>query len=390
MSQTHGVTGGGPLAGIRVIELSRHLAGPWAAMTLGDLGADIIKVEQPGHGDDSRDWGPIVDGESAYFASINRNKRSVTIDLGTPHGHAQAERLLRDADVVIDNFRPGTMDRLGLADGTLEGWNQRLVRCSISAFGADGSGRDRPGMDLLLQAASGLMSITGEAGRPPVRVGISLVDIIAGANAAQAVLAALFERERSGMGQRIEVALLDGVLAWLSYHVTGSLMTGTAPGRLGASHGSVAPYGAYATGDGWLIIATGTDPQFRDLCEALDLPDLLDDPRFTRNSDRCIHREPLDLRIAERLASDTAESWAASLSARGIACSPVRSILEALDDPVVTERDLVRWLRPSDPTRPAIPVVAPAMRLSRTPTSIRLAPPRLGEHDDEVLRPDAS
>lgn len=359
-------------------------------MTLGDLGADVVKVEQPGRGDDARDWGPVVDGESAYFASVNRNKRSVAIDLASAEGHRQVERLLRAADVVIDNFRPGTMDRLGLADGTLEAWNPRLIRCSISAFGADGPGRDRPGMDLLLQAASGLMSITGEEGRPPVRVGISLVDLIAGANAAQAVLAALFERERSGLGQRIEIALMDGVLAWLSYHVTGSLMTGQVPSRLGASHGSVAPYGAYPTREGWLIIAAGTDPQFRDLCQALDLVDLLDDPRFMRNSDRCRNRDLLDDRLTERLASDTAESWAVSLAGLGIACSPVRTIPQALADPAVVERGLVVWVDPVEPGRPSIPVVTPATRLSRTPASIRRPPPRLGEHTTEIIGTDPS
>ncbi len=380
----------GPLDGVRVVELSRHLAGPWAAMTLGDLGADVIKVERPGSGDDSRDWGPVVDGESAYFASANRNKRSVTIDLTTPDGLRSIESLLRTADVVIDNFRPGTMDRLGLSDSVLEAWNPRLVRCSISAFGTEGAGRDRAGMDLLLQAASGLMSITGEDGRPPVRVGISLVDLIAGANAAQAVVAALYERERSGRGQRIEIALMDGVLAWLSYHVTGSLMTGRTPGRLGASHASVAPYGAFATREGWLIIAAGTDPQFRGLCEALGLRELLEDPRFRRNSDRCRHRDALDERITEALAGDTAESWAAVLAPSGVACSPVRTIPEALADPAVAERDLVTWLEPDAPDRPRIPVVAPAMRFSRTPAAIRRLPPRLGEHSAEVLGRDGS
>jgi crotonobetainyl-CoA:carnitine CoA-transferase CaiB-like acyl-CoA transferase len=380
----------GPLDGVRVIELSRHLAGPWAAMTLGDLGADVIKVERPGAGDDSRDWGPIVDGESAYFASANRNKRSVTIDLTTPAGLRSLESLLRTADVVIDNFRPGTMDRLGLGDSMLEAWNPRLVRCSISAFGAQGIGRDRAGMDLLLQAASGLMSITGEDGRPPVRVGVSLVDLIAGANAAQAVLAALFERERSGLGQRIEIALMDGVLAWLSYHVTGSLMTGQTPGRLGASHASVAPYGAYATREGWLIIAAGTDPQFRTLCEVLGLRGLLDDPRFIRNSDRCRNRDALDARIAAALADDSAEAWAAVLGPQGVACSPVRTITEALTDPAVVERDLVAWLEPHEADRPRMPVVAPAMRFSRTPAAIRRVPPRLGEHTAEVLGPGGS
>lgn len=375
----------GPLAGIRVIELSRHLAGPWAAMTLGDLGADVIKVERPESGDDARDWGPIVQGESAYFASTNRNKRSITLDLAMPAGLASLESLLRTADVVIDNFRPGTMDRLGLGDSILEAWNPRLIRCSISAFGAEGAGRDRAGMDLLLQAASGLMSITGEDGRPPVRVGISLVDLIAGANAAQAVLAALFERERSGRGQRVEVALMDGVLAWLSYHVTGSLMNGQTPGRLGASHASVAPYGAYATRDGWLIIAAGTDPQFRTLCDALGLGALPNDPRFRRNSDRCRHRTALDGLITARLTDDTAEAWAARLAPAGVPCSPVRTIPQALSDPAVMERNLVVWLRPDEPARPAIPVVAPAMRLSRTPASIRRHPPLLGEHTAEVL-----
>ncbi|MEP7225453.1 MAG: CoA transferase [Actinomycetota bacterium] len=374
----------GPLVGVRVLDVSRHLAGPHAAMVLGDLGAEVIKVEMPVRGDDARTWPPFHDGESCYFMSVNRNKRSMELDLGDPSMRASIRALVERSDVLIENFRPGTLDRWGLTDAELSTWNPRLVRCSISAFGPSGSGRERPGMDLMLQAASGLMSITGEEGRPPVRVGISLVDLIAGADAVQGILAALLHRAISGRGQRVDVALFDGTLAWLSYHVTSFLMTGEVPRRMGASHPSVAPYGAYATTDGFLILAVATDALWGRLCQALDRTDLFADPRFVSNRARCQDRQALDEELDKTFGSRSAAVWAEILGQAGIPCSPVLDVAEVLDDPIVEERGLIVRSRRTDGTE--IPAPAIPIRFSETPGSIRRPPPLLGEHTLEIDR----
>ncbi len=325
----------------------------------------------------------MVDDESCYFLSINRNKRSIELDLAAPDGRAAFERLVARSDVLIDNFRPGAMERMGYSDEALQRWNPGLIHCAISAFGTDGPARDRPGMDLLLQASGGLMSITGEDGRPPVRVGISVVDLIAGSYAVQGVLAALYDRTRTGLGQRVDVALQDGLVAWLSYHVTTYLMTGTEPRRMGASHPSVAPYGAYATADGWLVLAVGTDGLWRDLCVALDRPDLAADARFAANAGRCLHREQLDGLLHECFAAETATALAQRLAVAGVPCSAVRSLGEALADPNVVDRGLVVGVTRDDGS--IVPTAAIPMRLSRTPGSVRLPPPRLGEHTREIM-----
>jgi CoA:oxalate CoA-transferase len=374
----------GPLAGVRVLDMSRHLAGPYAAMVLGDLGAEVIKVEVPFRGDDARTWPPFHDGESCYFMSVNRNKRSMELDLVDPSTRASIQALVERSDVLIENFRPGTLDRWGLTDAELSAWNSRLVHCSISAFGPSGSGRGRPGMDLMLQAASGLMSITGEEGRPPVRVGISMVDLIAGADAVQGILAALLHRASSGRGQRVDIALLDGTLAWLSYHVTSFLMTGEVPRRMGASHPSVAPYGAYATTDGFLILAAATDALWRRLCLALDRADLSADPRFVSNSARCQDREALDEELGKTFGSRSAAEWAEILGQAGVPCSRVLDIAEVLEDPIVEERGLIVRSRRTDGTE--IPAPAIPIRFSETPGSIRRPPPLLGEHTLDIER----
>jgi formyl-CoA transferase len=372
-----------PLRGIRVLECSRHLAGPYAAMTLGDLGADVIKLERPGIGDDARGWLPIVDGESCYFMSVNANKRSIQLDLADPAAAPVMRRLVETSDVLIENFRPGGLARMGYPDDLLAAWNRRLVHCAISAFGLDGPGRDRPGMDLLIQASGGLMAITGEEGRPPVRVGISVVDLIAGANAVHGILAALLDRERTGRGQRIDVALQDSLLAWLSYHVTTYLMTGREPARMGAEHASLAPYGAFATADGHLVIAVGTDDLWADLAAALGVPELIHDPRFARNPERCASRDSLRAIIEARLATAGAAEWADRLTAAGVPCSPVRTLGQALADPAVVERGRIERLDREDGS--GVPVAAFPVEMSRSSHATRRPPPRLGEHTDEIL-----
>jgi crotonobetainyl-CoA:carnitine CoA-transferase CaiB-like acyl-CoA transferase len=373
----------GPLAGLKVLDMSRHLAGPHATMTLGDLGADVIKLERPGAGDDARGWAPHVDGESCYFMSINRNKRSVVVDLADASSKEIVRGLIEWADVLVENFRPGALDRWGYDGDTLRRWNLGLIHCSITAFGSHGPYRDRPGMDLLLQASGGLMSITGEPDRPPVRIGISMIDLIAGASAVQGVLAALYERERSGLGQDVEISLQDGLMSWLSYHVTSYLMTGTEPTRTGASHPSVAPYDAYPTKDGFLVIAIGTDGLWADLCAALGRAELAADPRFETNRARCANRADLDKILVSVLTDRSASDWAGVLAERGVPCSPVRSLSEVLADPGLEARQPVTATQRGDGT--TIPAPSIPLRFSRTPGSVRLPPPLLGEHTIEVL-----
>ncbi|HET9016070.1 MAG TPA: CoA transferase [Thermomicrobiaceae bacterium] len=372
-----------PLAGIRVLELSRHLAGPFAAMTLGDLGADVVKVEAPGRGDDTRGYLPFWNGESCYFLSANRNKRGITVNLQTDAGRELIRRLAASSDILIENFRPGAMERWGLGYDDLREDNPRLIYCAISAVGSDGPDRNRSGVDLLMQAYGGLMSITGEEGRPPVRVGTSVVDLTAGANAVQAILAALYVRERTGRGQRVESSLLEGQVSWLTYHAVSYLGTGNVPGRLGSAHGSLTPYGAYPTRDGFLVVAVASDALWRRFCGAIGRDDLADDPRFAKNPDRCTHREELDSILLDLLAREDAEEWSRRMDAAGVPSSPVNRIDTVLGLPQVDHRDMV--VDVPHPTIPDLRLPGIALKLADTPGSIRRPPPRLGEHTVEVL-----
>lgn len=373
----------GALDGIRVLELSRHLAGPFAAMTLADLGADVIKVEPPGRGDDTRGYPPFWNGVSCYYLSANRNKRSVTLNLQSEEGQNVAKRLIAESDILIHNFRSGTMERWGLGYDQLRERNPRLIYCAISAVGSDGPDRDRAGVDLLMQAYGGLMSITGESGRPPVRVGTSLVDLTAGANAVQGILAALYVRERTGHGQRIESSLLDGQVSWLTYHAVSYFATGEVPERLGASHASVAPYGAFPTSDGFLLVAVASDALWRRFCDAIERLDLVDDPRFVNNAPRCENRDDLADVLNLILSQDTAGSWAAKMDTAGVPCSPVNSIDTVLNLPQVAHRDMVVDVPRDDIPDLRLPGVA--IKMSDTPGSVRTPPPDLGQHTDEVL-----
>lgn len=372
-----------PLEGIRVLELSRHLAGPFAAMTLGDLGADVLKIEPPGRGDDTRGFPPFWNDESCYFLSTNRNKRGMTLNLASPEGQEIIRDLIGDTDILIENFRAGTMERWGLGYDSLRSINPRLIFCTISAVGSDGPDRDRSGVDLLMQAYAGLMSITGEEGRPPVRVGTSAVDLTAGANAVQAILAALFVRERTGLGQRVESSLLEGQVSWLTYHAVSYFASGEVPRRLGSAHASVAPYGAFPTGNGFLVVAVATDALWRRFCGALNRPDLIDDPRFATNPLRCQNRAELEPILTSILASASAEEWAARMDAAGVPCSPVNTIDTVLSLPQVLHRQMVVETPREDIPDLKLPGIA--VKLVDTPGSVRLAPPRLGEHTSHVL-----
>jgi crotonobetainyl-CoA:carnitine CoA-transferase CaiB-like acyl-CoA transferase len=374
----------GPLEGIRVLELSRHLAGPFAAMTLGDLGAEVLKIEPPVRGDDTRGFPPYWNGESCYFLSANRNKRSMTLDLASAEGQEILSALIVDSDILIENFRTGTMERWGLGYAQLREVNPRLIYCAISAVGSDGPDRDRAGVDLLMQAYGGLMSITGEEGGAPVRVGTSLVDLTAGANAVQGILAALYLRERTGQGQRIESSLLEGQVSWLTYHAVSYFASGEVPGRLGSSHASVAPYGAFPTGNGYLVVAVATDALWRRFCGALGREELIDDPRFATNPLRCRNREVLDAMVTVALGSRSAEAWAEVMDSAGVPCSPVNSIETVLNLPQVLHRQMVVDIPRDDIPELRLPGIA--IKLSTTPGTVRLPPPRLGEHTDAVLR----
>ena len=374
----------GPLDGLRVLDLSRHLAGPFAAMTLGDLGAEVIKVEAPGTGDDTRRFPPRWNGISTYYLSTNRNKRGITLDLKSPEGQEIARKLASDSDILLENFRHGTMERFNLSYEALSALNPRIIYVAVSAFGSDGPDRDKAGVDLLMQAATGLMSITGESGRPPVRAGTSLIDLTAGANAVQGILAALYARERTGEGQRIEVSLLGAGVSWLTYHATAYFATGENPERLGSNHASVAPYGAYPTKDGYLVVAVATDSLWQRFCGVLGLDSFVDDPRFASNPDRLLHRAALDEIIEPVLAGKTAAEWSEELSHAGVACGPVNSIGQTLAMPQVLHDELVVDL--PHPEIPDFKMPGMAIKMKGTPGTIRRPPPGLGQHNEEVLR----
>jgi crotonobetainyl-CoA:carnitine CoA-transferase CaiB-like acyl-CoA transferase len=374
-----------PLAGIRVIELSRHLAGPFAAMTLGDLGADVLKIEPPGRGDDTRGFPPFWrdSGESCYYLSTNRNKRGMTLDLASDEGQQILRKLAGEADILIENFRRGTLERWGLGYEQLREINPRLISCTISAVGSSGPDRDRAGVDLLMQAYGGLMSITGEAGRPPVRVGTSLVDLTTGANAVQAILAALYVRERTGKGQRVESSLLEGQVSWMTYHAVSYFASGEVPERLGSGHASVAPYGAFPTSDGYLVVAVATDALWRRFCTALGHEELIEDARFRTNPLRCANRGELEATLSPILAGDSAEAWAAKMDAAGVPCSPVNTLDTVLNLPQVLYREMVVETPRDDIPDLRLPGIA--LKLDDTPGSVRLPPPSLGQHTDSVL-----
>lgn len=372
------------LAGIRVLDLSRILSGPVATMVLADLGADVIKVEDTKDGDDTRQWAPPYQGdESAYFLAANRNKRGISVDLKTDQGREFVLRLADRADVVVENFRPGTADRLGLGYRDLSARNPRLVYASISGYGQTGPWASRPGYDAIAQAQSGMMSITGETGGPPLRPGVATADIGAGMWATIGVLTALYARESTGRGQHVDVSLLDGQLAWLTYVAGGWFATGKSPGPHGSAHPTIVPYQALPTADGHLMIAAGNDKLFQRLTEVLELPELATDPRFAVNPDRVRHRDELVPLLEVALARRGWADWAALLDAAGVPCAPIATVEEALTSPQAQARDMVVEL--NHPTVGRLRTVGSPLKLGHTPARLRSAPPVLGQHTDEVL-----
>ncbi|MEA2249574.1 MAG: hypothetical protein QOH46_4103 [Solirubrobacteraceae bacterium] len=370
--------GGGALAGIVVADLSRVLAGPLCTMTLGDLGAEVIKVERPDGGDDTRAWGPPWSEEgSTYYLGLNRNKRSVTLDFKDPPDLELARRLCARADVVVESFRPGTIDRLGLGYAAVRESNPGVVYCSISAFGAGERAAALPGYDLLLQAMSGLMSVTGEPDGRPLKVGAALIDMICGLYAVNGVLAALRARERTGRGQRVEVSLMDSALAALLNQGSGFVMAGAVPGRMGNRHPSITPYETYAAREGDFAVACGNDALFRRLCDAIDRPDLPGDERFASNEARLEHRDALTAELEAAFASAPAVEWVERLAQAGVPAGPINDVGQAFR----FAEDL--GLEPSVEVDGVRTVRSP-VRLSDTPVTVRRRPPRLGEHDAHV------
>lgn len=385
----------GALSHVKVLDLTRVLAGPWASQVLADLGAEVIKVERPGGGDESRAWGPpwLRDArggetaESAYFASANRGKRSITVDVARPEGQAIVRRLAERADILLENYKVGALTRYGLGHEQLAALNPGLVTCSITGFGQTGPYRNRPGYDFLIQGMGGLMSVTGEPdgalGGGPMKVGVAITDLVTGMYAATAVLAALAHRERTGLGQHVDLALFDVQVAMLANQAESYLVTGRPPGRLGNSHPSIVPYQSFATKDGHVILAVGNDGQFRRLCEVAARPELARDPRFATNAARVENRAEVVAALAPVLASRTSGDWIAALDAAGVPCGPINDLAQVFEDPQVRHREM--RIEAPHPVSGTVPMVASPLRLSRTPVREPTAPPTLGQHTREVL-----
>jgi crotonobetainyl-CoA:carnitine CoA-transferase CaiB-like acyl-CoA transferase len=380
------------LEGVKVLDLSRVLAGPWCTQILADFGADVIKIEAPGLGDDTRSWGPpfvhgpadeTERGESAYYLSCNRNKRSVAIDLAKPAGADLVRQLATKADVLVENFKVGGLIKYGLAWETLHEINPRLVYCSITGFGQDGPYADRAGYDYLAQAMGGLMSVTGEKDGPPMKVGVAISDLSTGMYATVSTLLALRHAERTGVGQRIDCSLLDTQITMLANQALSWLVGGDLPGRLGNAHPTVVPYRPFATADGPLVIAVGNDGQFRSLCAALGVPELAKDARYATNAVRVQNRESLEATLQSLIGVLAPADLTQRLTAVGVPSGPVNTIQQIFDDPFVEARKTVHYFLREDGVR--VPSVAFPGKLSETPAEFRARPPFLGEHTFEVL-----
>ena len=388
----------GALAGLKVLDLSRVLAGPWCTQILADLGADVVKIERPGVGDDTRGWGPPflkdADGQdttqSTYFTACNRNKRSVTVDMATPEGQALLQRMAAQSDVVVENFKTGGLKQYGLDYESLKGANPRLIYCSVTGFGHDGPHAMRAGYDLMIQATSGMMSITGrpddEAGGGPLRVGVALTDLFTGVYASTAILAALEVRHRTGEGQHIDMALLDVGMAILANQASAFLNTGDVPQRQGNTHPSLAPYQEFRTLDGAMLLAIGNNGQFARFCEAAGHAEWAADERFATNTLRVKHRGVLIPLMQDVTRTRSTADWIALLEDKAVPCGPINNIAQAFDDEQVKARGLAVTLpREAGDGIASITGVASPLRLSATPPVLRRAPPALGQHTDEVL-----
>ncbi|MFI5179403.1 MAG: CaiB/BaiF CoA transferase family protein [Vicinamibacterales bacterium] len=373
-----------PLEGITVLDLTRVLSGPYCTMLLADMGARVIKIEQPGKGDDTRAWGPpFLEGESSYFLSINRNKESVTLDFKHPDGRALLDQLIARSDVLVENFRPGTLTKIGLDFASLAARYPRLVYCSVSGFGQTGPRRPEPGYDAIMQAEGGLMSITGSADGPPYRLGVAIVDIVSGMFAAYGISLALLSRERTGRGQEVDVAMLDAVTSLLTYQAESYFATGAVPARLGNRHPSIVPYETFAAADGDFVLAVGNDGHWQKFCAVAGLAA---DPRFATNRQRVTEYDELRPLLAAQLGTRPRQFWIERLTAAGVPCGSVRNLQELFDDAQLQARAMIARVE-HDRIGP-LRVLGVPVKLSDTPGAVRTPPPRLGQHTDAVLQHD--
>ena len=386
----------GALSHLRVLDLSRILAGPWATQMLGDLGADIIKIERPGSGDDTRGWGPpFVDditgddkadaaARSAYFCSVNRNKRSLAIDITSPEGSAILRQLAAEADILVENFKVGGLAKYGLDYASLKTVNPRLVYCSITGFGMHGPDAHRAGYDFMIQGMGGLMSVTGEPDGMPMKIGVALVDVLTGTNAATAILAAVMHAQRSGNGQHIDMSLFDVSVASLANQALNYLVSARVPGRLGNAHPNIVPYQAFATADGHVILAVGNDSQFRKFCRVANCAALADDPAYATNRARVENRDQLLPHITAAFVQHDTDWWLQMLADVGVPAGPINGIDAVLQEPQALHRGLATDI--ADDRLGTVPTIASSLRLSATPPQTNLPPPSLGAHSREVLQ----
>lgn len=375
----------GPLDGVRVLDLTRVVAGPYCSMFLGDLGAEVVKVEQPGTGDDTRGWGPpFAGGESAYYLCINRNKQSLTLDLKSERGAALLRELAKAADVVIENFRPGTMERLGLGEKELRALNPRLIYASLTGFGADGPMSDWPGYDLIVQAWGGLMSITGTPDGEPVKVGVAIIDLVAGLMLGKAITAALYSREKLGFGQRIDTSLLEAEVASLINVGSNYLIGGAVPNRWGNAHPNIVPYQNFKTADGYLVIGVASEVIWKRFCQAIGRNDLAGDARFADNAKRVESRAELIALLAEIFLQRSNDAWFQLLTDAEVPCAPVQSIDQVFQAPQVLHRDML--VEVEHPTAGLVRMAGIPVKFSVTPAAVRMPPPLLGQHNAEVLK----
>jgi crotonobetainyl-CoA:carnitine CoA-transferase CaiB-like acyl-CoA transferase len=376
-----GAGAGLPLQGLKVVDFTRVLAGPLCTMLLGDMGAEVIKIEDPRHGDDTRAWAPFVGGWSTYFLTVNRNKKSVAVDLKSEEGRALVESLVRDADVLVENFRPGTLERLGFGPERARAVNERLIYCSISGYGATGPRRDEPGYDMVIQGESGLMDVTGHPETGPTKVGVAITDCLAALYAVQGILLAVISRQQTGKGQLLDIALLDSAVSVLGLPAGIVAATGQSPGRLGNEHPSLAPYEPYPAKDGQVIVAVANPRLWSRFCAAVGAGDLEHDPRFASNSERLAHRTELNARIRALFADRTVDDLLARLGDAGVPCGRVRTIEQVMQDPQLAAREMLQAIPTGDH---AVTVPGNPIRLSALPPLPATHPPALGQHTGEV------
>jgi crotonobetainyl-CoA:carnitine CoA-transferase CaiB-like acyl-CoA transferase len=373
----------GPLSGTRVVDLSRAMAGPFCTQLLGDMGAEVIKIESPKGGDETRQWGPFWNGVSCYFLSANRNKKSIVVDLKTQEGRNIVLTLAGRSDVFVENFRPRTVERLGIDYGTLAELNPRLVYCSLSGFGQDGPRAQEPAYDLLMQGFAGLMGLTGVPDEPPVRAGLPVTDLAAALFAVSGILAALYQRERDGKGQAVRTSLLQGQLSWLSYYLVGYFADGTVPHGMGSAHHSLAPYQAYRASDGHFIVAVGNDAQWQRLCAAIGLPQLAGDARFSTNRERVANRQAMDSILNGLFLKRPVAEWIRCITQAEVPCGPINTVDLIAADPQVTHLGTLQQI--AHPSIPDLKLCASPIDFSRTPGAIQSPPPLHGQHTDEIL-----